>query len=150
MIRILIIGIILLGISCSSPAVEKPTPFIEQDKMVAVLYDFSLLNAISNSQKDYLKQRGIVPVKTIYQWYGIDSLTFAKNDLYYTSKPKLYREIYQRVNDSLESVKEGYDEAVRVELLKRKDSVDNSAPRDASQIQKRKAPPSRPGISSNR
>ena len=124
MIRILLLGVCLWIVSCSSPTIEQPEPFIEEDKMVAILFDFSILNAVSNTQNAYLKERDIAPMTIIYNWHGIDSLTFSKNDIYYASKPKQYLKIYQRVNDSLESLKEGYDEAVRVALLKRKDSME--------------------------
>lgn len=152
MIRVLVIGICLSLLSCSTPAVEKPDPFIEKEQMINILYDISLLNAVSNSKKDYLKQRGIVPIKTVYQWYGVDSLSISRNDVYYASKPKVYREIYKRVNDSLEAIKDVYDEGVRLELLKRKDSVDNSKSKTEldPKIQDRKAPPKRPSMSNNR
>lgn len=151
MIRILLIGLCFSVVSCSTPAVEEPNPLIDQDQMVSILYDLSILNAISDSQKDYLKQRSIVPIETVYSWYGIDSLSFAQNDVYYASKPKIYREIYKRVNDSLEKNKEFFDEKVRQELLKRKDSVDNSRKLKEVESEKSnfKAPPKRSPMRSN-
>jgi hypothetical protein len=146
--KFVVIGLCVSVFACSTPAVEKPDLLLEKEQMVAILYDLSILNAVSDSKKDYLKQRNIVPIKTIYSWYGIDSLIFAQNDLYYASKPKEYLEIYKKVNDSLEATKEVYDELVRQELLKRKDSVDNSRKID-SLTPVLKAPPKRPPMRSN-
>ncbi len=42
----LLFGLIVISFGCNSNSFEKPKNLIDKDKMVAILYDISLLEAI--------------------------------------------------------------------------------------------------------
>jgi len=98
------IVLILLGLlfSCNEKVVEKPENLIPEDKMTAILYDISLLNAGRIINESILNEYDIEPMGYIYTKYGIDSLQFVKSDTYYASIPTAYEAIYTKVKDKLE------------------------------------------------
>jgi hypothetical protein len=92
----LFLGIIFLLSSCNNAVVEKPNNLLDEDKMVDIIYDLALLEALKSQGnvnhesyptiKEFLKNK-----------YKLDSVTFAKNSKYYASDIKKYKKIYQRV-----------------------------------------------------
>ncbi len=107
---------------------EKPNPLVSKDKMVAVLIDIALMNSAKSVNRKVIEKNGIVPEKHIYTLHGIDSLTFAKSNEYYAFEIKEYQEIYNKVKDSLDQLKEKY-KAIEVKQKKedaKKDSIKNA------------------------
>jgi Domain of unknown function (DUF4296) len=95
----LIIALVFI-ISCNS-VVEKPDNLIDEDQMVDMIYDISLLDA--------MKSQGVVtqvtyPTTTqfIKSKYKVDSLTFAKSSQYYAADYKKYKKMYEEVKQRLE------------------------------------------------
>lgn len=91
---------VLLIVGCNNSAIEKPANLIEKDKMVDILYDISLLEAIKNQNIN-----GGVTTKVgneyIYKKYKIDSAQFAKSNKYYASDIEGYKKIYDEVKSRL-------------------------------------------------
>ena len=52
----LLFGLIIMSFGCNSNSVEKPKNLIEKDKMVAILYDISLLEAIKTQNRALQQQ----------------------------------------------------------------------------------------------
>jgi hypothetical protein len=98
------IVIIILGLlfSCNEKVVEKPENLIPEDKMAAILYDISLLNAGKIINESILNEYDIKPMGYIYTKHDIDSVQFVKSDTYYASMPTEYEAIYTKVKDRLE------------------------------------------------
>lgn len=86
--------------ACNSNSVSKPDNLIDKDKMVEILYDISLLEAIKAQNIN-----GGVSTKTsteyIYKKYKIDSLQFVKSNKYYASHIEDYKKMIQEVKDRL-------------------------------------------------
>jgi hypothetical protein len=103
------ISIILLTffliVACKKTILEAPKNLIEEDKMIDILYDISILEAIKISQPTSLQTKGIDPKTYIYKKYKIDSLQFAKSDQYYASDLKVYSKMYQKVIDKIAAQK---------------------------------------------
>ncbi len=98
----------LLILACSQSSVEKPDKLIDEDKMVDIFYDLSLLEAIKAHNPGVI-QNAVEPNKYLYKKYGIDSLQFAQSNRYYATDIKRYKRMYGRVNKRLEREKKAQD-----------------------------------------
>ena len=96
---LLFFAVLIFG--CAQDRIPKPNPFMKEEHMIDFLVDLSIANA-SRSFKDTPN----VPMDSLYAYHGIDSITFANNNLYYVSKPKVYTKIFteveQRIDDLME------------------------------------------------
>ena len=95
----------ILVTGCKNTTVEKPDNLIDEDKMIEILYDISILEAIKVTNPKSLETRKINSNKYIYQKYKIDSLQFVKSDLYYASDVNNYGKMYKKVIEKVENVK---------------------------------------------
>lgn len=91
----LFFGLFLL-ISCNNSAVEKPKNLIDEDQMVDIIYDISLLDAM-RSQNFGSNTRYPTNTNFLKSKYKVDSLTFAKSSQYYASDYKKYKKMYEEV-----------------------------------------------------
>ncbi len=96
----ILLGLIVLFFGCNSNSVEKPKNLIGKDKMVDILYDISLLEAIKTQNIN-----GGITVKMgndfIYKKYKIDSIQFAKSNKYYASDVEEYKKLFEKVKKRL-------------------------------------------------
>lgn len=91
----------LAMLSCAQERIAKPSPFLSPEQMTNFHVDLALLNATTSSNNN-----SFVPVDSLYAFHGIDSITFANNNTYYASKPKVYTKIFKAVRAELESMEE--------------------------------------------
>lgn len=91
--------------NCKNATVEKPYNLIDEDKMVDILFDISVLEAIKVTNPKSLETRKINTNRYIFQKYKIDSLQFVKSDLYYSSDPDNYGEIYKKVIEKIDNIR---------------------------------------------
>jgi hypothetical protein len=86
-------------VSCKETVVAKPDKLIDENQMVDILYDLSLLDAMKLQNTASIKY----PTSTefIKKKYQIDSVTFAKNSQYYASDIANYKKIYEKVKARL-------------------------------------------------
>lgn len=101
--KIVILICLVLGfVSCKNNSVEKPDNLIPRDKMVDILYDTSLIEAIKNQNIS-----GGISTKVgndyIYKKYKIDSLQFVKSNKYYASNIEDYKKMFEEVKARLTS-----------------------------------------------
>jgi hypothetical protein len=68
-----------------------------KDKMIDVMYDLSILDAIKYQNPASLETYKINPSQYIYKKYKIDSAQFAQSNIYYASNYKDYKEMYDEV-----------------------------------------------------
>jgi len=108
----LILVTMLLIFSCNSNTVEKPSNLIEEDEMIAILYDISLLEAVKNQNIS-----GGITVKSanefIFRKYKIDSIQFVKSNTYYASDIEEYKKMFEKVKNRLNAEIQKNDEALR-------------------------------------
>jgi hypothetical protein len=100
-------GLLFLAFGCGNSAVRKPDNLIDEGKMVEIIYDLSLLEAIKSQKPIVLETSQVNPNTYIYKKYKIDSVQFAKSNAYYASDIKAYKEIYEKVSKRLEEHKAG-------------------------------------------
>jgi hypothetical protein len=123
--RVLNILLVLVLFSCNNNKIirpQKPDNLMSKNKMVAVLYDMSLLNAAKGSNKKILENKGIYPRNFVFEKHKIDSLQFTESNNYYAFKPKVYEEIYERVRLKLKKEKDTYQAILDTEK-KERDSI---------------------------
>ncbi len=106
---VVLICFLLAVISCKKQPVEKPDVLIEEDKMVEILYDYTILQAAKNNSASKLVQNNIDFNTYILEKYNIDSLTYVQNQLYYASIPERYNKIHNEVLLRLETKKKALD-----------------------------------------
>ncbi|HEX8577014.1 MAG TPA: DUF4296 domain-containing protein [Flavobacterium sp.] len=107
---------IFLGTACNEAIADKPAHLIDEDKMVDIIYDMSLLEAIKVANPNSLAERGIDLKTYIYKKYKIDSTQFAQSDKYYASDIDTYGNIYEKVSKRIEAVKSEADTLLKKKL----------------------------------
>lgn len=122
----------MLLINCKSDTIEKPDNLVDEDKMVDVMYDLYLLNAIKSTNMNYLRENNITSANYVFEKHKIDSLQFSQSDLYYAADVEEYEKMYQRVTEKLQANKAAIDsllansKTVKQEVqteLKKSDSI---------------------------
>ena len=94
------LAIFIILVSCRDSVIKAPENVIDENKMVDILYDLSLLDALKTqgigSQQNYPTTTQFLKNK-----YKIDSVTFANNVKYYASDIANYKKMYEQVKDRL-------------------------------------------------
>jgi hypothetical protein len=114
--KILLLLTILVGfISCKEDVVNKPDNLIDKDKMIDVMYDLSILDAIKYQNPASLETYNINPSQYIYKKYKIDSVQFAQSNIYYASSYTNYKEMYDEIIKRIDDKKTVLDSVVKRE-----------------------------------
>jgi hypothetical protein len=88
--------------SCKKEVVKTPKNLIEKDKMVNIMYDLSILEAMKIQNPSSLDTFKINSNQYIYKKYKIDSAQFAQNNIYYAADYKEYKKMYEQVKSRLD------------------------------------------------
>jgi hypothetical protein len=102
-------------ISCSKNPVPKPDNLLDEETMVNILYDISLLQAIDGSMPNKLMEQDIKMDQYIFEKYKIDSITYRQNQLYYAGNARKYKKIYKKVLEKLEQENPGNSQDINKE-----------------------------------
>lgn len=111
---------ILTFLGCKEDVVKQPKHLIEKSKMVNIMYDLALLEAIKYQNPAVLDSNQIHPKQFIYKKYGVDSLQLAQNNLYYASDYKNYKIMYEEVVKRIEKDKNRAKALIKIEAKKKK------------------------------
>ena len=115
--QLFILFFALFVVSCSKNPVPKPDNLLDEETMVNILYDISLLQAIDGSMPNKLMEQDIKMDQYIFEKYKIDSTTYRQNQLYYAGDARKYKKIYDKVLERLEKENSG-DKGVNQETGK--------------------------------
>ncbi|WP_343592293.1 DUF4296 domain-containing protein [Flavobacterium sp.] len=138
---IVILLVLFLSVSCKKELVKQPAKLIEKEKMVDIMYDLAILEAIRYQKPMSLDSLESDPTKFILRKYKVDSLQFAQNNMYYASDYESYKEMFDDVNkriavnqraaDSLAKIDEKKAAKAKKNKIKEvsKDSVRKIAPK---------------------
>lgn len=98
--KILILACCVLSLLSCNNGIEKPSNLIEKDKMIDILYDVSILEAIKNQNIN-----GGITTKMgndyIFKKYKIDSIQFVKSNKYYASDIDAYKKMFEEVKERI-------------------------------------------------
>lgn len=104
--KILLFLVVLSMIfSCEKELVKTPDRLIEKDKMVNIIYDLALLEAIKIQNPSSLDSFKINPNDYIFKKYKIDSLQFSQNNIYYAADYKEYKKMFEEIKSRLDKNK---------------------------------------------
>lgn len=111
---------ILALLGCKEDLVKKPDRLIEKSKMMDIMYDLALLEAIKYQNPAVLDSNQIRPKQFIYKKYKIDSLQLAQNNRYYAADYKSYKVMFESVVKRIESEKKRANAIIKLEEKKKK------------------------------
>lgn len=113
-----IVLVIFLSVSCKREVVKQPEKLIEKDKMIDIMYDLSLLEAMKYQNPISLDSIETNPTKFILKKYKVDSLQFAQNNMYYAADYENYKEMFDEVGKRLAKNQRDTDSIVKIEEKK--------------------------------
>lgn len=130
--KVIVFFTFLLFIACGNKSEpKKPDKYIESEIMENILYDLALLQALKSYSPDKLKENSINPKTYIYQKYKIDSLQFARNNIYYATDIDEYSLMFDRISKKLQSNKAKIDtlnnRELKIKTKKYRDSLIKSS-----------------------
>jgi len=115
---IVIVLVLFLSISCKKELVKQPANLIEREKMVDIMYDLSLLEAMRYQKPLSLDSINSDPTNFILQKYKVDSLQFAQNNMYYASDYESYKDMFDEVNKRLAKNQRAADSLAKIDEKK--------------------------------
>ncbi|MGZ9734497.1 DUF4296 domain-containing protein [Flavobacterium sp. GNP002] len=121
---IVLLTIITLFVSCKEEVVSKPERLIEKDVMVSIMYDLSILEAIRNQNPASLDTFKINSRDYIFKKYKIDSVQFAKSNVYYASDYNEYKSMFEQINKRLLAKTKSVDSLIKLKKKKKSPVVD--------------------------
>lgn len=120
--------IITLFVSCKDEVVNKPEQLIEKDVMVNIMYDLSILEAIRNQNPASLDTFKINSRDYIFKKYKIDSVQFAKSNVYYAADYNEYKSMFEQISKRLETNQKKVDSLIKLEKKKKKPILQKKKP----------------------
>jgi hypothetical protein len=125
MYKIILCTIVLMIFTgCEKELVKKPKRLIEREKMVNIMYDLSLLEAMKVEQNTIMDSVKYTTNQYIYKKYKIDSVQFSQSNIYYAADYKEYEKMYNQIKVRLENEKKQVEVLIKNktkrELLKAK------------------------------
>jgi hypothetical protein len=112
--------VILALLSCKEDLVKKPDLLIEKSKMMDIMYDLALLEAVKYQSPAVLDSNQIRPKQFIYKKYKIDSLQLAQNNVYYAADYKNYKVMFESVVKRISDEKKRVNAVIKLEEKKNK------------------------------
>jgi len=104
--------------SCKKDIVKSPDHLIERGKMIDIMYDLSILDAIKNQNPTSLEKYKINSKEYIYKKYKIDSVQFVQNNLFYSSDYKDYKLMYEEIKGRLDKNVKSSEALIKIETKK--------------------------------
>lgn len=115
---VFIILVLFFSVSCKKELVKEPAKLIEKEKMIDIIYDLTLLEAIKYQQPLSLDSVESNPTKFIFRKYKVDSLQFAKSNMYYAADYDNYKEMFDEINARLDKEKKSTEIKLKAEEKK--------------------------------
>lgn len=115
---IVIILILFLSVSCKKELVKEPKKLITREKMIDIMYDLSLLEAMKYQKPLSLDSVETDPTKFILKKYNVDSLQFAQNNMYYASDYESYKEMFDEVSKKIAVNERAADSLAKIDEKK--------------------------------
>ncbi|OXA82497.1 protein of unknown function [Flavobacterium aquidurense] len=115
---VFIILVLFLSVSCKKELVKEPKRLIEKGKMIDIMYDLSLLDAMKYQNPLSLDSINSDPKKFILRKYKVDSLQFAQSNIYYAADYDTYKDMYDEIGKRLAVKQRAVDSIVKIEQKK--------------------------------
>ncbi|HJY12935.1 MAG TPA: DUF4296 domain-containing protein [Flavobacterium sp.] len=115
---VFIILVLFLSVSCKKELVKEPKRLIEKGKMIDIMYDLSLLDAMKYQNPLSLDSVDSDPKKFIFKKYKVDSLQFAQSNIYYAADYDTYKDMFDEISKRLAVQQRATDSIVKIEEKK--------------------------------
>ena len=133
---ILFLAIAITFVSCKEEVIPKPDRLIAQDVMVDIMYDLTILEAIKNQNPASLDTFKINSRAYIFKKYKIDSIQYARSNIYYASDYNEYKSMFEQISKRLEVKTQTVDSLIKkqkkkksVKKIQQKSSIDSDTPK---------------------
>ena len=117
----------------SNTIIKKPDNLIPKDQMVDLLTDILIASEAKNI-KNIDQKRNVNYYPFIYEKYHIDSTRFYESNIYYTSRIDDYKDLFEKVNERLNTIKLETDNEIKVRdsihLLEKKEKRERKLKKD--------------------
>lgn len=110
--------VLFLSASCEKAIVQPPAQLVEKGKMIDIMYDLALLEAMRYQNPASLDSIDISSKKFVLKKYKVDSLQFAKSNMYYAADYANYKEMFDEIAKRLEKNQKVVDSALKIEEKK--------------------------------
>ncbi|WP_395050863.1 DUF4296 domain-containing protein [Flavobacterium sp.] len=97
--------VLSIFLSCKKEIIKTPNHLIEKEKMVNIMYDLSLLEAIKIQNPTSLDTFNINANDYIFKKYKIDSIQFAQSNIYYAADSEEYNKMFEKMKARLDKNK---------------------------------------------
>lgn len=108
----------------SNTIIKKPDNLIPKNQMVDLITDMLIAAGAENIKNENL-ERNVNYFPLVFEKYGIDSTRFSESNYYYTSQIDDYEEILKRVDERLKTLKEKFDNEIKLQDSLKNDSLRN-------------------------
>jgi hypothetical protein len=115
---VVIILVLFLSVSCKKDLVKQPAKLIEKGKMIDIMYDLSLLEAMKYQNPASIDSSETDPTKFILKKYKVDSLQFAESNKYYATDYENYKDMFDEIGKRLAVTQRATDSIVKIEEKK--------------------------------
>ncbi len=105
--------VLIILTACEKELVKKPKRLIEREKMVNIMYDLSLLEAMKVEQNSLIDSIKYTANQYIYKKYKIDSVQFVESNIYYAADYKDYEKMYNEIKVRLQNEKKLVDGLIK-------------------------------------
>lgn len=147
---IVIALVLILSVSCKKEVVKQPAKLIDRNKMVDIMYDLSLLDAIRYQKPLSLDSVESSPTKFILKKYKVDSLQFAQSNIYYAADYENYKDMFDEVGKRLAKNQRAMDSIVKLEEKKASKANKNKPASKTNDTIKKAEPVTDPNIPQDR
>ncbi|MTH16948.1 DUF4296 domain-containing protein [Flavobacterium sp. LC2016-01] len=137
---VFIILVLFLSVSCKKELVKEPKGLIERGKMVDIMYDLSILEAMKYQNPLSLDSVESDPKKFIYKKYKVDSLQFAQSNIFYASDYETYKDMFDELGKRLAVQQRATDSIVKIEDKKAAKTAKKAAEKAKDSIKKAAKP----------
>jgi hypothetical protein len=114
----LVFIVFIFVISCNKELVKEPKSLIEREKMVDIMYDLALLEAMKVENPALMDSMKSTSNQYIYKKYKIDSVQFAQSNIYYAADYEEYEKMYNQIKTRLDNEKTQVNVLIKAEAKK--------------------------------
>ncbi|WP_300491019.1 DUF4296 domain-containing protein [Flavobacterium sp.] len=103
---VLLIGLLSVVVACDKKIMEKPANLIPEDKMVEILTDIAIYQAIDGYDPQKLTTNNVKLNDFIFNKYKVNAKVIETSNKYYASDVEGYKKLYSKVIDNLQEQRE--------------------------------------------
>jgi len=99
---VLLIGLLSVVVACKEQVLQKPVSLIPEDKMVEILTDIAIYQAIDVYDPQKLTTNNVKLDQFVFNKYKVNAKLIETSNKYYASDAEGYKKLYAKVIDNLE------------------------------------------------